>query len=84
MCKIRRGTYGIPQTGMIANKLLTSRIEKHGYHPCEITPGLWKHEMRPVTYLLTTVKFGVKYLGKEHVTRLIDALQQYHKISIEW
>ena len=28
--------------------------------------------------------FGVKYLGKEHVTHLVIALQKYHKTTIDW
>ena len=29
-------------------------------------------------------RFGVKYVGKEHVTHLVDLLQKYFKISIDW
>ena len=28
-------------------------------------------------FLLTVNDFGVKYVGKEHVKNLVDALQQY-------
>jgi hypothetical protein len=31
-CKIRKGMYGLPQAGIIAQELLTERLAKHGYH----------------------------------------------------
>ena len=62
---------------MISTKLPTEGLTNHGYHPCEITPVLYKYDTIPVTFLLTADDFGVKYLGKEHVTHLFDALQQY-------
>ena len=65
--------YILTHKGMIENKLLTYRLLKYGCHPCEITHGLWKHDTIPVTALLTVDDFGVKYVGKGHVTRLVDA-----------
>jgi hypothetical protein len=29
--EIRRAMYGLPQAGMLANKLLKQRLAKHGY-----------------------------------------------------
>ena len=37
--EIRKGMYGIPQAGALANALLTKRLEKHGYCQCK-TPGM--------------------------------------------
>ena len=34
MYKIRRGMYGLPQSGIISSKPLMERIENHGYCPC--------------------------------------------------
>ena len=50
--EIRKGMYGLPQAGILANKLLKKRLAKHGYYECERTPGLWKHEWRPITFVL--------------------------------
>ena len=30
--EIRKGMYGLPQAGILANKLLKKRLAKHGYH----------------------------------------------------
>ncbi len=38
--KSRQGMYGIPQAGILANQLLTQRLEPHGYTQGRHTPGL--------------------------------------------
>ena len=38
--EIRKGMYGLPQAGILANKLLKQRLAKHGYYKCKHTPGL--------------------------------------------
>ena len=64
MCEILRGMYGLPQAEMIANKLLTDRLAKHGYRPCERTSGLWNNGTIMVTFFLTVNDIGIKYVGK--------------------
>ena len=41
--EIRKGMYGLPQAGILANKLLQKNLAQFGYLPCKLTPGLWKH-----------------------------------------
>ena len=48
--EIRKGMYGLPQAGIIANQLLRKRLQPHGYYECKHTPGLWRHETKPVTF----------------------------------
>ena len=69
---------------MIENKLLVERLSNHWYWPHDLTLGLWKHDVIPVTYFLTVDDFGVKYVEKEHVTHIVEVLQQYLKIVIDW
>ena len=38
--EIRRGCYGPPQYGILANKQLRLRLEKEGYYEARNTPGL--------------------------------------------
>ena len=42
--EIVRGCYGLPQSGMLSNNLLFTRIIKKGYFKATATPGLWKHQ----------------------------------------
>ncbi len=38
-CEIRKGMYGIPQVGIIAQELVAERLVKHSYHQCKVIPG---------------------------------------------
>jgi hypothetical protein len=45
--EIRKGMYGLPQAGLLAQELLEQRLNKHGYFQSTRTPGLWTHKWRP-------------------------------------
>ena len=38
--KAKLGMYGLPQSGILANKLLEKRLNKHGYQQSKLVPGL--------------------------------------------
>ena len=40
--EIRKGMYGLPQAGLLAQQLLEKRLETHGYKQSKIMPGFWK------------------------------------------
>ena len=48
--EIIRGCYGLPQSGILANNLLHTRLLKKGYFEATNTPGLWKHNWRPIQF----------------------------------
>jgi hypothetical protein len=73
---ICKGMYGLPQAGIFANKLLKKHLAKHGYFEQPHTPGLWKHESHPIWFNLAVDDFGIKYIGKEHLQHLYNALQK--------
>ena len=74
--EIQKGMYGLPQAGILANKLLKERLARHGYFKQPHTPGLWKHVSRPVWFNLCVDDFGIKYVGREHLQHLYDALRK--------
>ncbi len=74
--EIRKGMYGLPQAGILTNKLLKKRLAHHGYFEQPHTPGLWKHVTRPIWFNLYVDDFGIKYIGREHLQHLYDALQK--------
>jgi hypothetical protein len=39
---------------------------------------------RPVTFCLVVDDFAIKYVGKEHVDHLLEALQQEYTITSDW
>ncbi len=76
--EIRRGMYGLPQAGVLANKLLKERLQPHRYYKVADTPGLFKHKSQPIQFTLVVDIFSVKYVGKEHVDHLVEILKQYY------
>jgi hypothetical protein len=60
--EIRRGCYGLPQAGILANDLLRSRLLVEGYYEVESSPGLWRHKWRPIQFCLIVDDFGVEYV----------------------
>jgi hypothetical protein len=57
--EIRRAVWGLPQAGILANKLLRKQLKPHGYYECVNTPGLWWHTTKPITFSLVVDNFGV-------------------------
>eukprot|EP00804_Cyclotella_cryptica_P017345 CCRYP_018994-RB/>CCRYP_018994-RB protein AED:0.46 eAED:0.46 QI:0/-1/0/1/-1/0/1/0/128 len=55
--RIELGMYGLPQAGLLANKLLAQRLQIDGYYQCQYTPGLWRHVWRPITFSLVVDDF---------------------------
>jgi hypothetical protein len=82
--RMERAVWGLPQAGILANKLLRKRLAPHGYHECVNTPGLWRHEWRPITFSLVVDDFGVKYVGKEHADHLIKCIGEKYKLVEDW
>ena len=82
--EMRRAVWGLPQAGILANKLLRRRLLPHGYYKCANTPGLWKHVSRPISFTLVVDDFGVIYVGKEHATHLIECIKKKYGVTEDW
>ena len=82
--EIRKAIYGLPQAGILANKLLRKRLAPHGYYEVAHTPGLWRHVKRPIEFSLVVDDFGVKYVGKKHADHLLSILHEHYKTTIDW
>jgi hypothetical protein len=83
-CEIKKGMYGLPQAGIITQQLLEERLQKHGYHQSQMTPGLWKHDTRPISFSLVVDNFWIMYVGKKNAQQLLDTVWQYYKCSCKW
>jgi hypothetical protein len=82
--RAKRGMYGLPQAGLLANKLLKKRLNKHGYRQSKLVPGLWKHNTRPIQFTLDVNDFGIKYISKEHAQHLKNTLKEHYKLTCNW
>jgi Reverse transcriptase (RNA-dependent DNA polymerase) len=79
--EVTKGMYGLKQAGRLANEQLTEFLAEHGYAPCAITSGLWKHETRPITFTLVVDDFGIKYINADDKNHLIGVLRKKYIIS---
>ncbi len=83
--EIRKGMYGLPQAGILANKLLKLHLACCGYFEQPHTPGLWKYASRPIWFNLCMDDFAIKYIGDEHLKHLFAALwTKTYKIVEDW
>jgi hypothetical protein len=82
--EMRRAVWGLPQAGILANKKLKQKLAPFEYRECIDTPGLWKHESRPLTFTLVVDDFGVKYEKKEDAEHLIASIKATYKLTKDW
>jgi hypothetical protein len=82
--EITNGVYGLKQAGKLANDLLTTRLEAHGYHQCKTTPGLWRHRWHPVVFVLIVDDFGIEYVERRHADHLLAALKETYQVTTNW
>ena len=82
--EITKGVYGLKQAGKLANDLLTERLAKHGYYQALTTPGLWRHNWRPLSFVLIVDDFAIKFVGQRHADHLLQALSEDYKVTTDW
>jgi hypothetical protein len=76
--EICKGMYGLPQAGILANKLLKERLAHHGYFKQPHMPELWKHVTCPVWFNLCVDNFGIKYIGRGHLQLYMIHYERKH------
>ena len=76
--------YGLPQAGIIAQKLLQERLAKVGYYQSKIIPGLWMHITKKTCFTLVVDDFAIKYTNLDNAKHLIDTLKKDYVITIDW
>ncbi len=75
----------MPQAGILVNKFLKERLVHHGYFEQPQTLGLWKHVTCLVWFNLCVDVFSMKYIGRERLQHLYDALQkETYEIVEDW
>ena len=76
--------YGLPQVGILANKLRKEQPANYGYFELPHMPGPFNHEPWPVWFTLVVDNFRIKHIVKENVLHLISALKKYHDVEENW
>jgi hypothetical protein len=82
--EMRRGMYGLPQAGILANKLLRDRLANFDYYKAATPPMLWRHKWRLVMFSLIVNNFAIQYIVDAHLEHLCQALKKhYEEVSEE-
>ena len=82
--KIKMGMYGLPESGILVNKVLKKRLSKHGYYECKFTPGFYRHVWGLIMFSLVVDDFGVKCQGIQQAKYLKEALDKYYGVDVDW
>lgn len=83
--EINKGMYGLPQAGILENKLLAKRLTKYDFHQTDHTPGMWIPKTRSIKFALVLDDFGFQYTDKKDANYLIKALRNdYEDITVDW
>lgn len=82
--ELRRAIYGLKESGKLTNIDLENVLATGGYRPYRFTPGLYKHDYRPILFCLTTDDFGTKYTRKEDVEHLLTTLRTKYEVTTNW
>jgi hypothetical protein len=82
--EMRWAVWGLPQAGILTNKLLQKCLLPHGYYKFKHTPGLWRHLTHHISFTLVVDDFGVKFVGKEHVDHLIKCIKEKYEHTEDW
>ena len=82
--EVRRGMYGLPQAGLLAQEQLSESLEEHGYYQSKIVQGLWHHKTRPITFTLVVADFGVKYTNEDDEQHLMSVPKQHYGSTEDW
>jgi hypothetical protein len=82
--EIFKGMYGLPQAGILANKLLEKHLAIRGYYQCQHTPRLWCHMWRDITFCLVIDNFGIKTTSMADMKRLVSSLQEHYSVAVDW
>ena len=80
LVEIRKWMYGLPQVRQLAYEKLLTHLELGWYIPDGITPGLFKHITKLLTFFLIVDGFGVKYTNQQDAIDLIAHLDIAYKI----
>ena len=81
---VKKGMYGLPQAGILAQELLEKRLNESGYKQSTHTPGLWTYEWRPICFTLVVDDFGIKYVGKQHAEHLVSVIEKHYEYTTDW
>jgi len=84
LVEIRKGIYGLPEAGKLAQDRLYAHLATHGFKVAPNTPGLLTHESRDIKFTLVVDDFGIYYTNQADVLFLQKTLEELYIIKTDW
>jgi hypothetical protein len=84
LVQIDKGIYGLPQAGKLAQDDLLLLLESGGYYQCRNTPLLFRHQTRPISFVLVVDDFSVKYVHHSDALHLLSIIGNKYKYTVDW
>ena len=81
---IRKDMYVLKQAAFIASDRIVKLLKSHDYYPLRSNPGIWCHKTLPTKLTLRVENLGIKYANPAHYHHIVNTVQKYYKISIDW
>ena len=93
--KVKKGMYGLPHAGKLANDDLVAHLAEGGYHQAKYTPGLFTNQKATIQFALVVDDFGIKYTNDQDLQHFLQHLQKkyiitkddgnrFNGITLEW
>ena len=82
--EITGAMYILSQSGRTANVYLRKHLAIYNHYPTKRTPGLWKHQTRPIRFTLVVDDFEIKYTNKDDINHLFKAIKEKYPLKIDW
>jgi len=82
LVEITKGIYGLPQSGLLAQKRLIEHLAKHGYYQTNTT-CLFKHKTRAIVFSDVVDDFGVSYGNDNDLQHFLTTLRQLYAITTD-
>ena len=83
LVEITGGIYGLPQSGILAQRDLLKTLEAAGYYMTG-TNCLFRHRTRDIMFTLIVDDFGVMYTREQDAQHLMDTLTAVYEIKMDW
>ena len=83
LVKVTKGIYGLPQSGLLAQKRLHQHLAKAGYFPTK-TACLFKHESRQTIFTIVVDDFGISYGNDDDLAHLLSTIEGQYAITTDY
>jgi hypothetical protein len=83
LLQINFGIYGLPQSGLLAQKKLKTHLADHGYIESLFTPCHFTHATDPIEFVLIVDDLGISTVGDGPAERLFEVLRKRYPLKID-